>query len=97
MNSGIIILWREKTQTQNLQTAESRTAIKVLKFIKLAGSIRNNLFKPPRPAGSTKVKVPTPLKQQRIVRIIATIIIVISKVISIFTEKTTFTMSNHKL
>ena len=56
-----------------LPMAVSKTAVRVKKLIKLDGSSLKSLFRPPRPTGSTKLRVPTPLMQINIDNIIAKI------------------------
>ena len=53
--------------------AVSKTAVSVKKLIKLDGSSLKSLLRPPRPIGSTKLRVPTPLMQINIDNIIAKI------------------------
>ena len=49
----------------------SKTAVSVKKFIRLDGSSLKSLLRPPRPIGSTKLRVPTPLMHISIDNIIA--------------------------
>ena len=56
-----------------LPIAVSRTAVSVKKFIRLDGSSLKSLLRPPRPTGSTKLRVPTPLMHISIDNIIAKI------------------------
>lgn len=60
-----------KREFEILPIAVSKTAVSVKKFIRLDGSSLKSLLRPPRPTGSTKLRVPTPLMHINIDNIIA--------------------------